>query len=167
MLLKVVRHRFLGDTTIGQLYVNGRFFGYTLEDAVRNQKIYGQTAIPYGTYTVKITYSPRFKRLLPLLLNVPLFKGVRIHTGNKSEDTSGCLLVGQRVKGKRIYRSKYTFNKLFALMQEAQSKGETIRIEIVSYDKPIGMGLLGLLGLSAFGIWGYRYYQKQHKIERQ
>ena len=73
MKLRLERNKLLGDTTIGMLYVNGVFECYTLEDKVRNFKVYGQTAIPYGKYEVRITFSPKFQRMMPLLLNVPKF----------------------------------------------------------------------------------------------
>lgn len=93
--------------TIGKLYINDLYFCDTLEDVVRDiaadgsGKVYGATAIPAGQYEVKLTYSPRFKRVLPLLCNVPFFTGVRIHAGNTANDTEGCILVGKnRVVGK-------------------------------------------------------------------
>lgn len=83
MKIEVIRHTFTGRSTIGSLYIDKKFECYTLEDVVRTgPKVHGQTAIPEGTYEVQITFSPRFKRDLPLLLNVPNFEGVRIHTGN-------------------------------------------------------------------------------------
>ena len=93
--------------TIGNLYINGVFFSNTLEDTVRDLnkdgifncgelKISGHTAIPYGEYEIKVTYSPKFKRELPILLNVPHFEGIRIHRGNTEKDSSGCVLVGEK-----------------------------------------------------------------------
>lgn len=84
MKLELYR-KFLGkDYTIGKLFINGEYFCDTLEDTVRpeGEKILGKTAIPYGTYDIILTMSPKFKRILPLLLNVPNFEGVRIHSGN-------------------------------------------------------------------------------------
>lgn len=88
--------------TVGELYDHSGFMVYTLEDVVReipgdpvqDWKIAGQTAIPSGRYRVMITYSMRFQRELPLLLNVPGFSGIRMHAGNGPQDTEGCLLVG-------------------------------------------------------------------------
>jgi len=83
MKIDLVRHVFTPRSTIGSLYVDGKFECYTLEDVVRlGEKVYGETAIPEGTYEVQITFSNRFKRDLPLLLKVPGFEGVRIHPGN-------------------------------------------------------------------------------------
>lgn len=103
-----VKRIFMGsEYTIGKLYIDGAYFCDTLEDTVRTgEKVYGKTAIPAGTYKVKMTWSPRFKRYLPELLNVPNFSGVRIHSGNTATDTEGCLLLGlNKVKG-RILNSK-------------------------------------------------------------
>ena len=99
-----VRRTFKGpDYTIGKLYLDGHYLCDTLEDTVRpaGTKIAGKTAIPAGTYKVKKTMSPRFKKILPEILNVPGFAGVRIHSGNTAADTEGCLLLGlNKAKGK-------------------------------------------------------------------
>lgn len=98
-----VRRTFKGsDYTIGKLYIDGHYLCDTLEDTVRpaGTKIAGKTAIPAGTYKVKKTMSPRFKKILPEILNVPGFSGVRIHSGNTAADTDGCLLLGlNKTKG--------------------------------------------------------------------
>lgn len=119
----------LKDTyTIGRLFVDGQYFCDTLEDKVRPDgvKVYGETAIPAGTYKVVITYSNRFKRMLPLLQNVPMFEGIRIHPGNTAVDTHGCLLVGINTEKGKITQSKITFEKLFKLLEKA----DTIQITI-------------------------------------
>lgn len=97
----LLKRTFLGESyTIGDLYIDDTWFSNTLEDAVRDTKIYGETAIPKGEYKVVITLSPRFRRYLPRLINVPQFEGVLIHRGNTAADTHGCILVGQnKVKG--------------------------------------------------------------------
>jgi len=94
MKLLIKRLHRTENSTIGELFVDGKFECYTLEDKEREIKIKGETAIPKGTYNVTITQSNRFKRLLPLLANVPNFEGVRIHSGNSNHDTEGCILVG-------------------------------------------------------------------------
>lgn len=96
-----VKRTFKGtEYTIGHLYIDGAYFCDTLEDTVRDTKIAGKTAIPAGKYHVKKTMSPRFKTLLPEILNVPGFTGVRIHSGNTAKDTDGCLLLGlNKTKG--------------------------------------------------------------------
>ena len=126
---------FLGTVaTIGELWGNDLHLCDTLEDRVRpeGEKVYGKTAIPEGTYEVKLTYSPRFKKILPEILNVPNFSGIRIHKGNQSSKTEGCVLVGTW-DGKKedwISDSKIAFNKLMSLLQEATDKKEPITITI-------------------------------------
>jgi hypothetical protein len=124
MRLLLKRFEFKPTYTIGKLYVNGIYYCYTLEDVVRTEgkKVYGQTAIPAGTYSVIINLSNRFNRELPLLLNVPGFTGVRIHPGNTSKDTEGCILVGTTWAGKDfVGNSKLAFNSLFEKMKKEKS----------------------------------------------
>ena len=83
-------------TTIGKMYIDDEYFGYTLEDVTRDEKVYGETAIDAGTYRVILTMSNRFKRVMPLLLDVPKFTGIRIHGGNTHKNTEGCILVAKR-----------------------------------------------------------------------
>src|SRR3972149_10690167 len=98
MELLLQRKIFTDKSTIGELFVDGVFECFTLEDVVRDdEKIKKVTAIPDGIYTVLVTWSPRFKRQLPLLIDVPGFDGIRIHPGNTADDTEGCLLVGEKV----------------------------------------------------------------------
>jgi hypothetical protein len=130
MKLELVRKSFTDKSTIGKLYINDVYECMVLEDVVRDSKIPGETAIPYGEYEVKITYSPRFKRDLPLLLNVPNYEGVRIHTGNTSKDTEGCLIVGQIAGQDIVWQSKMAFNALFPKLKAAQDRGEKITIEV-------------------------------------
>ena len=101
---------------------------YTLEDVVRKgAKVNGQTAIPTGTYNIIINHSNRFNRDLPLLEKVPNFTGVRIHAGNTSAHTEGCILVGTTWSGKDfIGNSRVAFNKLFDKLKKA--KTATIKI---------------------------------------
>lgn len=118
--------------TIGTLYVNGRAECFTLEDVVRSgEKVHGQTAIPAGTYTVRMTESPRFGRVLPLILGVPGFEGVRIHPGNTAAETEGCILVGESKGPDHISNSRSAFKRLFAKLQVAAGAGESITLEVV------------------------------------
>lgn len=135
MKLLLVREPSGDKCTHGKLYVNGVFECFTLEDKDRKlesggEKIYGQTAIPRGTYEVVINFSQRFKRDLPLLLNVAGFSGVRIHAGNTSEDTEGCILVGSSRGDQRVNNSRVAFNKLFDQLDEAYAANEPISLEI-------------------------------------
>jgi hypothetical protein len=127
--LQLQRTDFTDNSTIGALSIDGEFECFTLEDPVRKEKIKGITAIPAGTYQVAITFSPRFQKLLPLLLNVPNFEGVRIHVGNFPRDTKGCILVGETKETDMILESKVAFAALFEKLQVA-SDTEEIVIEI-------------------------------------
>ena len=99
MKLTLVRRWFGTDKTIGKLLVNGIFRYYVLEDFVRPDgvKVYGQTAIPYGKYTVSVSHSPKLGRELPLIANVPNFSGIRIHAGIDEKWTEGCVLISRRL----------------------------------------------------------------------
>ncbi|WON73498.1 DUF5675 family protein [Nitrosospira sp. Is2] len=129
MELRLDRTELLEHCTIGKLSINGQFECYTLEDKVRSVKIVGVTAIPSGTYEVVITDSARFGHPMPLLLNVPGFEGVRIHAGNKAEDTEGCILVGDTTGGDSISQSRPAFTRIFSKLKTA-SVNEKIFLEI-------------------------------------
>lgn len=140
--------------TIGELYVDGKFFSNTLEDAdrglddsmslskIKELKKPSITAIPKGTYEITLdVISPRFctktfyKQVcdskLPRLLNVKGFEGILIHAGNTDKDTDGCLLVGQnKVKG-QVINSQTTFKELYKLLKDKHDKGEKITIKIL------------------------------------
>jgi hypothetical protein len=127
-MLITVKRLYKTDTcVIGELLVDGLFECFTLEDPEREVKIKGETAIPKGTYKVIINESNRFKRQLPLLLNVPNFEGVRIHSGNTNHDTEGCILVGQSRNKNYIGQSRKAFDKLFKKMQKAEDITITIQ----------------------------------------
>lgn len=129
MQLQLTRKIFTDKSTIGELAVDGKSECFTLEDVVRPEKIKGETAIPAGTYEIAITFSNKFQKLLPLLLNVPNYEGVRIHLGNKPEDTEGCILVGQTKAPDFVGGSRAAFAPLFEKLQDAL-KREKIFIEI-------------------------------------
>lgn len=115
--------------TIGKLYVNGIYFSDTLEDRVRDLnkdgdledvgegKVYGETAIPYGRYQVVISYSPKFKKMLPRLLNVKHFTGILIHAGNTAKDSHGCILVGKNTEIGKVTQSQLHMEKLMKLLE--------------------------------------------------
>ena len=138
----VLKRVALRDTyTIGKLYINGEYFCDTLEDKVRDLnkdgdlkdvgegKIKKETAIPYGTYKIIMNISTRFKRLMPLLLNVPEFQGIRIHAGNNESHTEGCILVGKNtIKGK-LTESKIYEKELYDKFNKVGKELITITIE--------------------------------------
>ena len=113
--------------TIGKMYLNGEYFCDTLEDAIRPVKIPNETAIPAGTYKVEVTYSPRFKRNLPLLIDVPNYTGIRIHNGSNKDHTSGCILVGFNTAKGKLTNSRKTSDQL---TEKLKSLSEPIEIEI-------------------------------------
>ena len=128
--------------TIGNMYVDDTYFCDTLEDADRGladtmeideileNKLKGITAIPTGKYDVILSFSPRFKRVLPLLLNVKGFEGIRIHSGNTAEDTEGCLLVGENKEKGKVLNSRATFERLMAILLECEKRKEKVTITI-------------------------------------
>lgn len=128
--------------TIGRLYINNEFFCNTLEDRIVDKnkngifdngekKVYGESAIPYGTYNIIYNWSPKFGRNLPRLLNVPHFEGILIHSGNTAADSAGCILVGKNSAVGRLSESRYTSDCLNKKIEEAQKRGEPITISIV------------------------------------
>jgi hypothetical protein len=139
-----LQRRYLKDTyTIGILSVDDVAFCDTLEDRVRDynkdgdlndeneDKVYGETAIPYGRYRVIVTYSPKFKRKLPLLLGVPHFEGIRIHGGKYNTNTEGCILLGEnKIKGGLINSKQYV-DELTNWIEMWAKKGEETFITIV------------------------------------
>ena len=131
MNLTLNRKWFTDKSTVGELSIDGKFECYTLEDCVRNEKIQNITAIPYGMYEVAVTFSNRFQKPMPQLLNVPGFQGIRIHSGNKAEDTEGCILVGQSKTPDFIGGSRPAYQALFSKIQAALKK-EKVWIEIKS-----------------------------------
>jgi len=136
MELKVIRKEFTSKTTIGELYINDVFFCYTLEDVDRGltqdmsrkdieaKKVYGKTAIPYGRYEVIMSWSNKFKCIMPLVNGVVGYIGIRIHKGNTEVDTLGCLLVGMKKGVDKITNSTQAFDRLYAMLQDACSKGK-------------------------------------------
>ena len=120
--------------TIGRLFVDGKYFCDTLEDRCRDldkeKKVMNETAIPEGTYEVIVNVSARFKRKLPLLLDVPHFSGIRIHRGNTDKDTSGCILVGENKQPGRVINSTGYELRLTELIEKAMLAGDKIMIEI-------------------------------------
>jgi len=125
LLLKRIAYR--PTYTIGKLYIDGEYFCDTLEDPPREVKIMNETAIPKGLYKVIINFSQRFQRMMPLLLDVPGFTGIRIHAGNTAQNTSGCLLVGKNKIVGQLVESRNVFDALFLLMQH----NKPITIEIL------------------------------------
>ena len=142
MNLTLKRLNLTPNYTEGELYVNGVYFCKTLEDTNRDlnkngqfdnseKKVYGETCITYGKYKVILSYSPKFKRELPEILEVPDFQGIRIHRGNKISDTLGCILCGEKVKNGYLSNSTPYEIKLVELFKQAKSRNEESFIEII------------------------------------
>lgn len=131
--LTLARHEFLKDSTLGALYKDSRYLCNILEDTTRTVKIYGKTAIPMGRYRVDFTWSGRFNCLLPLLVDVPLYSGIRMHPGNTSEDTDGCLLPGfdylRNGQNMSVYRSREAMEK--AILPIFQNHQEEVWLTIL------------------------------------
>lgn len=123
MELLVKRKQFSDKATIGQMFIDGNAFCFTLEDKVRSAgvKIPHETAIPAGSYSVVIGHSNRFNRDMPRVQNVPGFEGILIHYGNTDKDTDGCILVGNTSSGDDfIGSSRDAFGRLFDKLNAAQ-----------------------------------------------
>lgn len=141
--MKIILKRvdFRPESTISDVIINGATFCNVCEDTDRGldskmplaqlekMKVAGKTAIPYGIYEITISYSPRFKKMLPLLHNVPAYEGVRIHAGNTHKDTQGCLLPGKDTGAGWVSNSRYWFGRLMNLLQDTLKK-ERVFIEI-------------------------------------
>lgn len=117
--------------TIGKLFINDEYFCDTIEDIdrglkssmsveyIKKKKVYAETAIPTGTYKIEMTYSNKFKRILPLLVDVKGFSGIRIHRGNTEKDSSGCIVIGEnKVKGRVINSTPYEVVLVKRLLDE-------------------------------------------------
>lgn len=143
MQLTLLREASTEKATPGRLYLDGEPFCYTLEDPVREVpgrpvaewKIAGQTAIPAGTYRVALTVSPRFKRELPLLLDVPGYSGVRIHAGNRADDTEGCILPGLTRGPDFVGRSREAEAALIYRIAAARARGDAVTIEVRAHER--------------------------------
>ncbi len=130
--LILIREKLEPTYTVGKLYLEeGSKLVYlcdTLEDTVRDtnkngvfdgneKKVYGKTAIPYGTYPIRIMYSPKFQRNMPYIMNVNSFTGVMIHYGNTVEDTLGCVLVGEFAGNNTLKNSRVTFERVYNIIR--------------------------------------------------
>lgn len=129
--------------TIGRVYVNGEYLCDSLEDrdrgladtmteaAIAAVKVKGRTAIPTGVYGVVMTWSPRFRKTLPLVCGVKGFEGIRVHSGNGPEDTEGCILLGRNRVAGRVLDSRVACETFNAMVQQAILRGEKITLEVV------------------------------------
>lgn len=139
MKLELIREEFTDKSTIGSLYIDGKFFCYTLEDKDRGldqkqpleeitkAKVYGQTAIPTGTYKVTVNLSARLKRELPLIMDVPGYQGIRIHKGNTDVDTLGCVILGTKKGKDAVYQSTIQEQRILSVLKGQKDITITIK----------------------------------------
>lgn len=142
MNIEVVRLYKKDTYTIGKMYVDGKYFCDTLEDKdrgleqdmplskLKKMKVYGKTAIPYGTYDVKVYFWAKFRKNYPLLMNVPAYTGILIHGLTDHSQTLGCIGVGENRERGKLKNSERYVRVLTKMCEEAESKGETIKITI-------------------------------------
>jgi len=134
MKIKLIRSKGNANFTEGRLYIDDVFECFTVEDAIRKVKIQNKTAIPAGTYNVVMTMSNRFGKIMPLLENVPNFSGVRIHSGNTSKDTEGCIIVGalnDSMDDDFVGASKVAVSRLYPKILDALAVKEKVTLEII------------------------------------
>ncbi len=142
MKLLLQRGQSVDNATISKLYDGGNFVCDILEDVVREipgkpvneWKIHGKTAIPTGVYNITLENSPRFGQDTITINSVPGFVGVRIHAGNKSEDTEGCLLPGLRNSSHTVAASRLYLGALKKMCKDALSQKQKITLEIKKYE---------------------------------
>lgn len=133
------------DHCNGELLIDARYFCQTLEDTVRlddpstpqdeGKKIQDRTAIPAGIYRLFTRFSPKFKRRMIAVENVPGFTTILIHAGNTEEDTKGCILVGFKLNEKHHISpgtSRIAADKLFEMVSAAEADGDHVQLTIVN-----------------------------------
>lgn len=134
MKIQVKRYIYNTDkrNIIGDMFIDGKFVCHTLEDELRADgvKVKSDTCISAGKYKVVVDMSNRFKRLMPRLIDVPMFEGIRIHGGNDESNTEGCILVAFNSDKKRIWGTAE--RKITDFIKEAQDRGDEIWIEITN-----------------------------------
>lgn len=142
MDIKLVRRAYRDAYTIGSLYFDGEYQCDTVEDKDRGlkksdslskiakTKVYGKTAIPKGTYRVILSWSRAFKQIMPEILDVPGFSGIRIHSGNSADDSLGCVIVGENKVVGKVINSRATYQRILAKLKHAEECGEDFTITI-------------------------------------
>lgn len=135
MLIEIIRDDELPTRTFGKMFIDGKYFGETLEDTDREMekggiKVYGESAIPRGRYQVVTSVSRRFGREMPEVLDVPEFRGVRIHGGNGPDDTLGCPLLGQVRTATGVANCKGINDRLMMYLKAAMQRGEDVWLEV-------------------------------------
>jgi hypothetical protein len=143
MKLRVDRIKMNENTTTGSLFINDKYMCDTLEDPVRDKKIYGRTAIPQGTYKLELNQlvemNKRYKERFPDIhkgmlhvMDVPNYTWILIHCGATAEDTAGCLLLGKDDGADKIKNSSDTYKRVYPIIAGAISRGEEVTIEYIN-----------------------------------
>ena len=141
MTIRIDRKWKKAEYTISRVFIHGNYLGCNaLEDTdrgllqsmqiaeIQKRKIKGKTAIPRGYYDVKVTWSEKYQRNMPLVMDVPGFSGIRLHSGNAAKDTEGCILFGKNDKVGWISDSRYWTDKIYRLIDAALKKGEKVTL---------------------------------------
>lgn len=146
MNLLLKRDVFANTFTLGSLLVDGKHLGFTCEDKDRTleddkdndgnpvdkgEKVYGETAIPRGKYKVVLSFSHRFQKVMPEVLSVPGFSGIRIHGGNRASNSLGCPLLGAQRISDGVANCAGVNARLIEMMQQAEDRGESVTLEIL------------------------------------
>ena len=122
--------------TLGELWQDSTRIGYTVEDQDRHLeidpkgKVYGKTCIPRGRYKLELTFSHRFQKLLPLIVDVPGFEGIRIHGGNRAENSQGCIILGRERTNDGVKNCRPVMVRIISLLVHAEARDETCWITI-------------------------------------
>jgi hypothetical protein len=147
LTFNLIRKYFTENSTIGELFCNGNFICFVLEDKdrgldssmtveeIKKIKVYGKTAIPTGEYSIQITYSPKYKRDVPQVMNVKGYSGIRIHSGNTAGDSEGCLLPGMKMVIDKVLESKIATAKWSTMIKIALDEKKEVRLKITTKNK--------------------------------
>ena len=146
LYLRIIREEFTSQTTVGKMFIDGQFFGYTLEDTVRafGIKVKGHTALPAYQYQVKLNFSPKHKRIMTLIYNQSdgsvnamgiQFNGIRFHGGNRHSDTEGCILIAKHRISNQVIQGSLE-KELNLKIAEAEKQGKQIILEIINAPTP-------------------------------
>lgn len=142
MRVTLKRIAFKDEYTIGRLYINGVYFCDTLEDKdrglydwssedyIKEVKVKHKTAIPYGIYKLLWSYSPKYKRFMPEISGVKGFSGIRVHSGNTAEHSSGCVLLGYNKKVGMVLDSRKVCKEFDEIIEDYYKRGEPMTFEI-------------------------------------
>lgn len=147
MEILLIRENFTPDYTEGKLFINGVYICDTIEDCDRGlddkmseeeilkKKVYGKTCIPYGRYKVIIDYSNKYGKMLIHILNVKGFDGIRIHSLNSADSSLGCIGPGKRTAPGWVSKSRYHYEIIHEMVEEALNRGDEVHIEIKRSDE--------------------------------